>query len=143
MRKSLFGLVVVLGFWSLDATQQQAHAQQTCRSAYDHWRDVSLNTILPLLSIDLSEERSLLYIQGDTTEVAQALEEKSVPELAEIMLSIGKWFTAVGTESFAGEAVLDCATSTTLKACDALFAVFEQRLNTLAREQKFFEDDDG
>ena len=139
MRKSLFGLVVVLAFWSLDATQQQAHAQQACRSAYDHWRDVSLNTILPLFSVKLSEKGSWLYLNGDTSEIGRALEEKSVSELAEYMLSIGQWFTALETEFAAGTAVLDCATPTTLKACDALFAVFEQRLDIVAREQKGFE----
>ena len=138
MRKSLLGLVVVLAFWSLDTTQQQAHAQQACRSAYDHWRDVSLNTILPLFAIDLSEERSLLYLHGDTAEITQALEEKSVPELVEIMLSLGQWLTAVGTEFLAGEAVLDCVTPITLKACDALFAVFEQRLDNVGRELEEF-----
>ena len=139
MRKLLFGLVVVLAFWSLDATQQQAHAQRACRSAYDHWLDVSLNTILPLFSVKLSEQGSRLYLNGDTTEIGRALEEKSVSELAEYMLSIGQWFTALETEFAAGTAVLDCATPATLKACDALFAVFERRLDIVAREQKGFE----
>ena len=54
------------------------------------------------------------------------------------MLSVGQWFTALGTELAAGEAVLDCATPTTLKACDALLTVLDQRLDTVMREQEGF-----
>ena len=142
MRKSLFGLVVVLALWSLDTTQQQAHAQRACSSAYDHWwQNVSLTTSA-LFSIKPSGRGSSnLYLNDDTTQIMRALEGKSVSELAEIMLSVGQWFTALGTELAAGEAVLDCATPTTLKACDALLAVFEPRLDTVLREAETFMDE--
>ena len=143
MGKSLFGLVVVLALWSLDTTQKQAHAQRACSSAYDHWRqDVSLaiSALFPSIKSLAPSGRgsSILFLNDDTTQIMRALEGKSVSELAEIMLSVRQWFTALATELAAGEAVLDCATPTTLKACDALLTVLDQRLDTLGREQEGF-----
>ena len=137
MKGFLFAVIIVLAAWSLDATQQQANAQRACSGAYAHWRDVSLDTLLPLLSIDLSEETS--YINGEIDDVWQALEQKTTPGLAEIASSLGQWFTSLDAEFRAGSDVLGCATPTTIEACDTLFSVYEQRLAATEREQDSIE----
>ena len=133
MRKILWLGLLVIGFAS------ESNAQRTCEPQYDHWRNVSLDTINRLITVGMPRENSqvLLALTGFSQSVAM-LEEQPVSELAEMVDAIGQWFTALGTELRAGDAILDCATPLTEESCEGLLAVYEDKFDALAREQDFF-----